>query len=94
MKLDELKETSKKLNITINDLVMCSLSAALKTLFSEHGDTTSTEFNLIIPANIRFKFYPTREKIVLENKFAGIPISVPLASSMQESYGKIKVITS
>lgn len=72
---------------------MCSLSTSLKTLFKEHGDTTSTQFNLVIPANIRFKFYPTREEIVLENKFAGIPITVPLSSSMQESYDKIKIIT-
>ena len=93
MKLDELKETCKLLNITINDLVMCSLSTSLKTLFEENGDS-STHFNLVIPANIRFKFYPTREKVMLENKFAGIPMTVPLTSSMQESYDKIKIITS
>ena len=41
MKLDELKETCNKLNITINDLVMCSLSTSLKTLFEAHGDTST-----------------------------------------------------
>jgi len=39
MKLDVLKEKCKMLNITINDLVMCSLSTSLKTLFEAHGDT-------------------------------------------------------
>ena len=58
IKVDDLKLMCRKLNISINDIVMGSLSTSLKTLFEELGDT-SKEFNIVIPANIRFKFYPT-----------------------------------
>lgn len=92
IKLEDLKFMTRKLNITINDIVMGSLSTSLKSLFLELGDT-SKEYNLVIPANIRFKFYPTRKQIILENKFAGIPLNVPLTTSMQDSYTKIKKVT-
>lgn len=81
IKVDDLKLMTRKLNITINDIVMGSLSTSLKTLFLELGDT-SEYYNLVIPANIRFKFYPSSKKVVLENKFAGIPLNVPLTTSM------------
>ncbi len=47
----------------------------------------------MIPANIRFKFYPTPEEVKLENKFAAIPMLVPLTENMDSAYGQIKKVT-
>jgi len=48
---------------------------------------------MALPANLRFKFYKTRQLIKMENKFAAIPITVPLSKSMDEAYVKIKKAT-
>jgi hypothetical protein len=48
---------------------------------------------IVVPANIRFGFYPNRESMKLENHFAAIPLTVPLTESMDSAYGKIKKIT-
>ena len=79
--VNRLKIATKKLNVTINDVVMCALTTSLNKIFKRNGDTTKN-ISLLIPANIRFKFYPTKEEVVLENKFAAIPIVVPLTETM------------
>lgn len=47
----------------------------------------------MIPANIRFKFYPTPDQVKLENKFAVIPFYLPLVSDMETAYPQIKKAT-
>jgi len=89
----KVKELSKKLKITINDLVTCSISSALRTLFNENGDKHINEVNIGIPANIRFAFYPTVEDVKLENKFSCIPLILPLVNNMKDSYGIIAKAT-
>jgi hypothetical protein len=49
---------------------------------------------MVIPANIRFKFYPTPQDVKLENKFAAIPMIVPLTENMESAYKKIQKVTS
>jgi hypothetical protein len=51
----------------------------------EKGDTPK-EVQICIPANIRFEFYPTREDVKMENKFAAIPLKLPLVTNMEKSY--------
>ena len=46
----------------------------------------------MIPANIRFQFYPTREEVKLENKFSSIPVILPLTDSMEQAYAKVPQI--
>lgn len=41
-------------------------------------------------ANIRFRFYPSVKDVKLENKFAAIPVSVPLRPTMEEAYPAVK----
>ena len=55
-----IKALSKTMKITINDIVTSALSVALNQLFKQNNDD-SKDFKMVIPANIRFKFYPTRE---------------------------------
>jgi len=66
----EIKQCSKALNCTINDLFTSALSQALARFFKENGDSVTKEINIILPANIRWHMYPTREAVKLENKFA------------------------
>ena len=86
--LPEIKQLSKKIGITLNDLVTSSISVSLHRLLKENGDSSSN-VQVVIPANVRFEFYPTREDVKLENKFAGIPIKLPLFNSMKEGYKSI-----
>lgn len=49
---------------------------------------------MVIPANIRFEFYKTRDDVKLENKFSAIPLVVPLTPEMKSSYKQVSVVTS
>ena len=57
-------------------------------LFKESGDPNQ-EIQLFVPANIRFKFYHNVEKIKLENKFAVLPVTLPLMDSMSAAYPRV-----
>ena len=88
-----MKATSKKLGVTINDLVMCATSCAFKKYFQMKGDKLGQgegkSIQVLMPANMRFGFYPTKEDVKIENKFAALPLKLPLVSTMSESYKKI-----
>ena len=86
--LSKLKSLSKAIKVSINDIVTASITTAFKQIFKEHNDE-STHVNLIIPASVRFKFYPTKESVKLENKFAAMCLRVPLTDSMTTAYAQI-----
>ena len=48
---------------------------------------------MIMPTNLRFKFYETKEEVKMENKYTAIPLTVPLTENMQGSYQTIKNTT-
>lgn len=90
--LDDIKKLSKNLKITINDVILSSMTTALHKMFESRGETVKN-VKLTIPANIRFKFYDTRKEVKLENKFAAIPLTVPVTSTMELAYKKIPKIS-
>lgn len=47
----------------------------------------------MVPANIRFKFYATPAEVKLENKFAAIPLTIPMTKDMESAYPLIKKAT-
>jgi hypothetical protein len=53
-----MKALSKTIGVTINDIVTSALSCSMNTIFKEKGEDNK-DFKLVIPANIRFKFYPS-----------------------------------
>ena len=61
-------------------------------MFKENNDD-SKNYQMVIPANIRFKFYPTREDVVLENKFAALPLQWPVTDDMASAYPAIQKCT-
>lgn len=86
--LKDVKSLSKKLGVTINDLITTAVSMSLKKIFIEKGDK-SEQVQICVPANVRFEFYPTREDVKMENKFAAIPLKIPLVDNMEKSYKPI-----
>jgi len=69
----EIKQNSKLLGCTINDLMTSALTLAVSRYFKDNNDT-SKAFNICMPANIRWSMYQSREEVKLENKFAPIPL--------------------
>jgi hypothetical protein len=47
------------------------------------GDFKTNKINIAIPANIRFGHYGTWEKVKFENKFAPVPIVIPIDSDIK-----------
>ena len=68
--LDKVKKASKALDLTINELMMASLSVALKRWFEEQGEKSINKIHIGIPVNIRWQMYPSYDEVELENKFA------------------------
>lgn len=89
IKMDQIKAVSKHKGVTINDLVVSSLSTSLYNYFEGKEERVS----VCLPANIRFKFYETYDEIKLENKFSCIPINIPLSKTMEDAYLNVKKVT-
>ena len=87
-----LKAFSKKIKVTINDIVTSALTTAMNQIFKDHKDSVN-DFTLCIPVNIRFAFYPTVDSIKLENKFAVVPLKVPVTDQMETAYTKVQKAT-
>ena len=99
--MKNVKDLSKKVGCTVNDILMCATSTAFKSYFKMHDDdlgklddTDSESYiNAFMPANIRFQMYPNREAVIPENIFACLPLKMPLVSTMQEAYKPMKKLT-
>ena len=76
--LNDVKRVSKANGVTINDVVICALTTSLNVIFKEKGDETK-KINIIMPGNIRFKFYDTVDEVKFENRFTIMPVNnVPI----------------
>ena len=90
---DDVKNAAHAYNITINDLITSCLATSVKQYFISKGDTTTDSINLVIPASIRFGNYPTMEQVELQNKFAVVPLKLPLDADLHESFKKVSHAT-
>ena len=68
--------------------------SSLKKYFKLHGDplgneNTHDDIQIFMPVNIRWSFPKTRSEIKIENKFAALPIRMPLVNNMKDSYKTI-----
>jgi NRPS condensation-like uncharacterized protein len=91
--LEVIKEASKKLKITINDLMTVSLSIAIKRYFVSKGDSKTNRINIALPVNIRWEPYSTFNSVYLENKFAPMPIDLPLLEDIDTAIPAILRVT-
>lgn len=91
--LEVIKDASKKLKITINDLMTVSLSIAIKRYFVSKGDFKTNRINIALPVNIRWEPYSTFNSVNLENKFAPMPIDLPLFEDIDKAIPAVLRIT-
>jgi NRPS condensation-like uncharacterized protein len=88
----KVKAVSKRLGITINDLVMSALSVAIRKLFKEYKDDNDC-IKIVVPINIRFGFPPSREATRVENKITALPLILPLCDTFSKANEKVKHVT-
>ena len=62
----------------------CMLSKSVLTYLAKRGED-SKQFNLCIPANIRWQMYEKYDDVKLENKFAPIALRIPIISDFTEA---------
>jgi hypothetical protein len=91
--LADVKLASKNLSVTINDFLTAALASSVKQYFEKVGDHQTSQVQIVIPANIRFQHYLTMEELKLENKFAVVPLTIPLNKDMQASLREIPKAT-
>jgi len=70
-----------------------SLVLAISRYFKEKNDN-SKAFNICLPANIRWKMYNSPEELVLENKFAPIPLRLQTETEPLKCLKQVKARTS
>jgi hypothetical protein len=94
MHIADIKSLAKSKGVTVNDIVLSATSVAFNQTFKAQpvGNSTPSEVQVLIPANIRFRMYQNKNDARMENKFAGLPLRVPLLQSMSECH-KVKEVT-
>ena len=85
----DIKLAAKTLKVTINDYITACLATAVKQYFELKGDTKTDQINIVIPANIRFAHYGSWERVKFENKFAPVPLTLPLNKDLKQSFEDI-----
>ena len=89
----EIKATSRALKVTINELLTSALSVAIKQLFEDRGDMKTDMMQIAVPVNIRWAPYMTYDDVRLENKFAPMPVKIPLELDLEEALKKMKPVS-
>ena len=89
----DIKAAAKHKKVTINDLITACLATGIKQYFELRGDEQTNKVNIVIPANIRFAHYGSWERVKFENKFAPVPLVIPLNLDLQESLKVVPKIT-
>jgi len=79
-----IKDSSRKLNMTINDLFTAAVSVGVKKYMKKRNDPCQS-LQLVIPAAVRWEFYQTFESVKLENKFAAFPVKIPLVEDLEDA---------
>lgn len=71
--LEVVKGARKQLNATVNDVLMAVVSGAMTRYLKRHGGVMLQRLRVSMPVNVR----PFHEPIVLENRFAAVPLEIP-----------------
>ena len=68
-----VKEAKNRLDATVNDVLMASVSGALSRYLERHAGQIVDRFRVSMPVNVR----PAHETLTLENRFAAVPLELP-----------------
>jgi WS/DGAT/MGAT family acyltransferase len=75
--LDEVKGVGRKVNGTVNDVLLTAVSGALRRYLIQHGDPVEgLEINAMVPVNLR----PLSEAADLGNRFGLIYLALPVGT--------------
>ena len=88
-----IKQASRSLDITINELMIAALSMAMTGLFKDRGDSVSKRMRIAMPCNIRWKHYETADEVKLENRFAPMALKIDLESDAHSAIEKTKLVS-
>lgn len=73
--LSEVKQLSRLLGVTINDLLLTAVTGALRRYMLEHGDTPDgLSIRAVVPVNLR----PPDEALELGNRFGLVFLALPV----------------
>jgi len=92
MDFNIIKDASKNLGFTINELFTAAISVGVKKYMITRNDN-ATDLQMVIPGTVRWEFYPTYESVKLENKFAAFPVKIPLEENHEKAIFKVKKAT-
>jgi hypothetical protein len=81
----DVKAAARKEGVTINDFITSCMATGVKQYFELKGDKKTNKLNIVLPANIRFQHYGSWEKVKFENKFAPVPLVIPIDSDNKKS---------
>jgi WS/DGAT/MGAT family acyltransferase len=71
--LEVVKAAKNRLNATVNDVLMASVSGAISRYLLEHAGQTISRVRVSMPVNVR----RYDEPLTMENKFAAVPLELP-----------------
>ncbi len=89
----DVKAAARKEGVTINDFITSCMATGVKQYFELKGDKKTNKLNIVLPANIRFQHYGSWEKVKFENKFAPVPLVIPLDSDIKKSMQLVAPVT-
>lgn len=92
MDFNVIKDASRKIGFTINELFTAAISVGVKKYMITRNDPAEN-LQIVIPGTVRWEFYPTFESVVLENKFAAFPVKIPLEEEPEKAIHKVKKAT-
>lgn len=76
MDLALVKASKNRLGTTVNDLLMATVSGAFSRYIARHSGELLERLRVSMPVNVR----PFDEPLVLENRFAAVPLTLPAGS--------------
>jgi WS/DGAT/MGAT family acyltransferase len=71
--LNVVKEIKNRLDATVNDVLMATVSGAISRYIQQHGGTSISRLRISMPVSVR---RPTIN-VTLENRFAAVPLELP-----------------
>jgi WS/DGAT/MGAT family acyltransferase len=83
-----VKEARKRLDATVNDVLMAVVSGALSRYLARHAGQTVSRLHISMPVNVR----GADEPLKLENRFAAVPLELPAGiESIRERVRAVKI---
>lgn len=88
MPLDDIRRVREVLGGTVNDVVLTTVSGALRTFFSERGEVLESSLVAMVPISVRSE----KDRDALGNQVSALLVS--LATGVEDPAARLRVISS